>query len=665
MEEIEFRRVSNTTEIGKFETSKEGGQKTSTRTPLRYPNYSKMAEEYMQQTGWDTLSSRSLNMTGGLYSGGGQSQISTQHDPRTQNQQEKVIEDLTAKFEALALPIERLAQLEKGSLGQTQSEALNPATQGARAGVRVAQEANSSRGSGCYYCGERDHFQPRCRYLKQDLEQGLCHFCSTTGKRRIGTPDKGLDLVPRKPGMSQMMVVRTITEQERKLYNPNQRNSGARNQGTASFPQNQTAAGSQGTYDHNPVSSQDARVNCITMGNFWEEEQGVRPEIDSDFEEIERGELATAEVNAAFRVPNSAGQKRYVKEKELPAVKSTKTTPYTILKRDRKEESAEFASLNQTDPDADKPSIKPRAKKVAFSSNFDGDIEMSDAQEEGKDEEIGKRFKGVEHRKLAVELKNSTNIEEILDRIFDQPVNHITIRELIGVSPGLLKYMFLGIPKSAIASAGSSREQISEEDPKKAKRAEASVHSYRVVEAENQQARDLSELRSYPVQTPKTKKEEDRVISVNAMIFKPRIKGYIVPVLYDTGAEINVITRKAAEKLDLPIIPNFLIDIVFLSEEKLTCSGICLDVPISIGDITISSTFLVIEDGGYDLIIGRPFQQVARLGHEIAKNGDVRGHIYSRDGKIRIDFPIFREEEGAVKHHSDLVSKIRSLKQKN
>ncbi|KAM5429042.1 hypothetical protein McanCB56680_004893 [Microsporum canis] len=290
---------------------------------------------------------------------------------------------------------------------------------------------------------------------------------------------------------------------------------------------------------------------------------------------------------------------------------------------------------------------------------------MSDAQEEGKDEEIGKRFKGVEHRKLAVELKNSTNIEEILDRIFDQPVNHITIRELIGVSPGLLKYMFLGIPKSAIASAGSSREQISEEDPKKAKRAEASVHSYRVVEAENQQARDLSELRSYPVQTPKTKKEEDRVISVNAMIFKPRIKGYIVPVLYDTGAEINVITRKAAEKLDLPIIPNFLIDIVFLSEEKLTCSGICLDVPISIGDITISSTFLVIEDGGYDLIIGRPFQQVARLGHEIAKNGDVRGHIYSRDGKIRIDFPIFREEEGAVKHHSDLVSKIRSLKQKN
>lgn len=78
-------------------------------------------------------------------------------------------------------------------------------------------------------------------------------------------------------------------------------------------------------------------------------------------------------------------------------------------------------------------------------------------------------------------------------------------------------------------------------------------------------------------------------------------------MLYNTRVEVNIIIKGAALELELDILLNFIIDIVFLNTNWLNYTRIYIDISILIGDIITPTTFLVIEEGGYNIILGRPY----------------------------------------------------------
>ena len=86
-----------------------------------------------------------------------------------------------------------------------------------------------------------------------------------------------------------------------------------------------------------------------------------------------------------------------------------------------------------------------------------------------------------------------------------------------------------------------------------------------------------------------------------------KVDGTTTRAMLDTGAEVNVITRSAAEELGLPIRTDMLLALKAVSGDTRVFDGAYEDVEIDIGGVVNYQMLLVLNNSEHTLILGAPF----------------------------------------------------------
>jgi hypothetical protein len=63
--------------------------------------------------------------------------------------------------------------------------------------------------------------------------------------------------------------------------------------------------------------------------------------------------------------------------------------------------------------------------------------------------------------------------------------------------------------------------------------------------------------------------------------------------------------------------------------------GVCMDVPVEIGDILTPVHVLVVEHSDFDLVLGRPFERRSRMRTVNNDDGSLITQVFSVDGSLR------------------------------
>ena len=77
--------------------------------------------------------------------------------------------------------------------------------------------------------------------------------------------------------------------------------------------------------------------------------------------------------------------------------------------------------------------------------------------------------------------------------------------------------------------------------------------------------------------------------------------------MLDIRAEVNVITRAAANKLGLLVRTDLLLALKAVSRDTWVFNGACKDVEIDIGGVVNYQTLLVLNKSEHTLILRAPF----------------------------------------------------------
>ena len=146
--------------------------------------------------------------------------------------------------------------------------------------------------------------------------------------------------------------------------------------------------------------------------------------------------------------------------------------------------------------------------------------------------------------KLVDLLKSSSDPQKLLNKILDQPVQGITIREVISCSDLLQKLMFKSVSFAESTDKAVSISSVS----------------------------TRSEVRKYVAATPKV---------------KVRLEGTSVTALIDTGAEVNVMTKGVADALGLPMRADPRLTLIAHTGHSRPFDGVYEDVEIDVGGVKV------------------------------------------------------------------------------
>lgn len=262
----------------------------------------------------------------------------------------------------------------------------------------------------------------------------------------------------------------------------------------------------------------------------------------------------------------------------------------------------------------------------------DADVEMEDRPdyrvrdvEEGLRRSFGAPKARVPQRKdapkaklnkLADELKNSTDIKDIRNRILNTTVT-LSLQELLGMSDGLHRSLFSGTRQPVTTSIEFSKGT----DPGVVARVgNLGMRSRKA----NQM--DLEET-GYDDEEPPL-----YVCGTLAAWIQILEDPQRVQALLDGGAEINVMQAWLAEKHALPVTLHAKGTMRSANGGLTPFVGICERVPVRIGSFQYYVPFFIVDTrGGHAVVLGRPFEHMSRMAHTNTASGAVITTIYSMD----------------------------------
>jgi hypothetical protein len=224
---------------------------------------------------------------------------------------------------------------------------------------------------------------------------------------------------------------------------------------------------------------------------------------------------------------------------------------------------------------------------------------------EDNPEAVRKRQRTPKKRYLDV-IRDTTDPEAVLDRVMKQPVT-IKLQDLLACSPTFAKLLFKSV------SIQEAAEVLA-----------ANVRSIR--------SRQRTE-RAYAAKTPK---------------LLVKVDGAPTQAMLDTGAEVNVITRGAADKLGLPVRTDLLLALKAVSGDTRVFDGACEDVEIDVGGVVNHQTLLVLNKSEHTLILGASFFHDAQVTFEYDDAGNQYAKMLSEDHEkvatVRVCAPQSRKD---------------------
>src|SRR5579859_5824121 len=128
-----------------------------------------------------------------------------------------------------------------------------------------------------------------------------------------------------------------------------------------------------------------------------------------------------------------------------------------------------------------------------------------------------------------------------------------------------------------------------------------------------------------------------------------------IEALLDSGSEVNIMPKRTFDRLDFPIDKNIEWHINgFGDDERVgsSCLGVCHDVPVDIGGVTVKTHVFVVKHAAQNLLLGRPWEREARAIFTNADNGDYLCTIRSQDGRRVVDFCAARSQHPRNRQHA-------------
>ncbi|EFW15144.1 conserved hypothetical protein [Coccidioides posadasii str. Silveira] len=229
--------------------------------------------------------------------------------------------------------------------------------------------------------------------------------------------------------------------------------------------------------------------------------------------------------------------------------------------------------------------------------------------------------------RLSSQIRDSTDANELMGRILNGKVE-LSVKELIGVSPKLHR-AFFGSGWNNSTSKSHARVGVSEPV-----QPELKINSGR--------------LTSKPM-VPKSK----TAYGMRSLYAPVTINQQELMALIDTGSEINLLSRKYAEMLKLPMENKPRVTMVVQTGEVAPFYAFCDEVPVQIGDIVTHTPFLIFEGGDQQLILGRPWQFAACWGCNTSEDGGVNCEIYNEERTRRLVFEGFKPNSSNMRYATD------------
>nr|XP_009762266.1 PREDICTED: uncharacterized protein LOC104214313 [Nicotiana sylvestris] len=130
-------------------------------------------------------------------------------------------------------------------------------------------------------------------------------------------------------------------------------------------------------------------------------------------------------------------------------------------------------------------------------------------------------------------------------------------------------------------------------------------------------------------------------VSSNTLCFTGHVNDSPVQVLFDGGSIDNFIQSRVAKFLQLPIEPIPRVSVMVGSGQRLSCDGVCRQVPLSIQGCNLTMDFYVLPLHGLDLVIGVSW--LATLGPVVTDYGarvfefTLNNHRFTWQGDLPTD----------------------------
>ena len=445
--------------------------------------------------------------------------------------------------------------------------------------------SNMIRPGDCYGCHQPGHRIESCPEVLKLVNDGLIHF-NERKRMCFGREGQGGAEMRLMYGLPRAEAARVCLQQQAEV------------QGTA------------------------VKVNAISI---VEELSESEDEID-DEEEV-HDENMLVEVRAARQETDPSRRK-------APWKPSLEQSARVLKSKERKEANLPAAKNVRNGNYPDAVNLAEQAVPV-------GDTEMTEVIAEVNPESRAAKYQKAKQTKsktssgvpeaserpkrLAQVLKEQSDPVGITKQILDTPIE-IRLRELLGISPELSRQMFRGITDEEVEAVSKERKAAAQVKTVKEKEVHVgsvglnsteSVHLGEIV------ARVASLRPMYAVACP--------TVSVSIGDVKAK-------ALFDSGAEVNCMSKRLADAAQLPIRQGTSIAMVGPTGERARFFGVCESVPVSIGSITIPAPIFVVERPDHDLLLGRPFQRIARMSAVNMDDGSLEMVLHSLDGEKRVSF---------------------------
>ena len=229
----------------------------------------------------------------------------------------------------------------------------------------------------------------------------------------------------------------------------------------------------------------------------------------------------------------------------------------------------------------------------------------------------------VEKFKLASDMQKGFDPATLGNRVLDLPMT-MTVRETLAASPAVTEYIVDMSKKKRqpiVGHVGVGAEEHEED---------ATVASTSTVQVEDRS------LYSAPSGRAK--------VLLNGEL---DIRGTL-----DHGSEINLMSTETFEKLDVPIDDNINWRLGTIKQQVVhPVVGVCHDVPVTVGGVTTRNQIFVVDDPTHDLLLGRPWERVARACIENRDDGSCWVTIKAPDGLREVTFKAAEANSGRERAH--------------
>ena len=469
---------------------------------------------------------------------------------------------------------------------------------------------------GCWWCGLNNHRKHTCYDYNKALKEGTVHYADAADLRtRMGPIGSGGPLVrlPEAAGVWQKVWVanmRLRTESQGTIPVAHSDRLAEVGQGTTSEvrnlmleyapPRSQTVEGCEVFRTSNKGRPQLEVGEIRTYLALQDNDGNTTGSIEAERGADDMEDSITVDAGGLL-CPKRQKQRHYpsigARNRRDPIVEDSEHE-HDQTERILSEEPELVVEVEEPVDGAQEVQAVKKVRKRA--ARNDGDIQPA--------------------RKVPVKLRSEAEPEKIVNKILNQNIDGITVREVLGLSPVLLKELW-GIKRLPALKGGAQVPAISED---KATIGEAD--------------RNTSQLTSNRITRVSIEKH---LYACASPIVLGRLEGTRkIKMLIDSGSEMCVMSKKLWQELEdeLSIDQDIALSIGSANATRDRVFGVCHSINVDIGVVDVNVPIFVLDEAVQDLILGRLWERKTRAQYDNRDDGSLYITISTPDNHRKVVF---------------------------